>query len=296
MSVFANASQSTNTIMRGNFVSFSKAAKMLLFDDEVARGVGARDFALTSGLIIDNVLKDATLYQGNRMGELLLKYNGFTGTEKLNRMLAAMTGAVYLKEQYVEAVAGSRRAVKRLGELGFSLDALRSRNGPDFDDMLVAGRKFVDETQFVDTPTERIRFAQNARMRWLLQFKTFTINQTRFMMRELQRRPVRTVMFGFGVMPAVGAGVNFARNTVQQQLLGAPPSRYQEHQTPRQEYLEAMANAGAWGLASDLMFSWAMQAELGELSRSVVTPPLISTTYDALNATQGARFYDSLVV
>jgi hypothetical protein len=290
LSVLSNISQPVNTALRTSTTSFLKAYGKLMGDGEVVNGVGARQFALMSGLITDNVLKDAALYQGSRFGENVLTYTGFLTVEKLNRMHAAVAGAVFLDEQYKAAVKGSKKAVIRLRELGMDIGRLKQQNGPMFNDYLVAARRIVDETQFIYGPSDMPKsvLLSDPRLRWLLEFKTFTYNQTRMVIREMQRRPARMLVFGLGVMPAVGAGVSFLRQGVPQ-LIGAQPSEFQQTLTPWQEYVEGMAAASSWGLASDLL--WAVEAgsKTNQEPWKTVMPPRMSTAVDALAAMSDLR-------
>jgi hypothetical protein len=82
--------------------------------------------------------------------------------------------------------------------------------------------------------------------------------------------------------------VSFLRQGVPQ-LIGAQPSEFQQTLTPWQKYVEGMAAASSWGLASDLL--WAVEAgsKTNQEPWKTVMPPRMSTAVDALAAMSDLR-------
>ncbi len=292
MSVIGNATQSVNSIMATNLKSAAKAIESLAHNRDIFPGIGAREFRAMLGSVMEDANRQATLWQGGadmigRIGTNVLKYTGFTSIEKYNRSLAGLMGAFYAQQQVEGLVStGAKRYAERLIELGINPERVMASKGVlALDDMLIAGQKVINATQFRSRLTDLPAFTTQSPdlFRALLQFKTFGINQTKLMVDQGLRRPVRTAMFGLAVMPFTGMMVDMARDTVKEDVFGAPRAPYKDQQSGLQSYLESASAAGSFGILSDLANSMAMDDSTA--IKNVLLPPIGASVGDYLLAT-----------
>lgn len=282
-SALRNATQQINTAMRGDFESLGKAWYLYLKNGEL-NGLNVREMALDIGGAADMALYEATLFRSHdRFGnfvEKALRYTGFTPIERLNRIITGISGAIYADKQARLLLEGGKNASKRLLELGIDPAMVKEHGGISTQDMLLSGRRFIDETQFRTRPGDLPFFAQEPIWKFLLQFRTFSINQTRFIIREMQRRPERVLMFALGVMPMGGFAADFIQDSALTMLPWFEP-RLREERKPHEAYLESWASAGSFGLLSD--FAWATyMAGESKMFSNFFTPPGIGTLNDSV--------------
>lgn len=281
MSAMRNLTQLTNTAMRGDFDSLVKSFGLYVKDGEL-NGYNVRELAKDIAAAADLALYDSTLYKGQdafgRVVEGVLKYTGFGPVEKINRTLTGISGAVYADKQARRLLDGSTSASARLLELGIDPDGVRASGGISTQDMLLAGRRFIDETQFRTRAGDLPFFAQTPEWKFLLQFRTFAVNQTRFIIREVQRRPERALMFALGAMPAVGFASDFMQDAALQLLPWFEP-RKRDKRSFQEGYIESMAAAGSFGLVSDLAWASWMAGD-SKAFANFFTPPGIGTLND----------------
>lgn len=281
LSALRNASQFMNTALRGDFSSLAKAWYLYLKDGEL-QGFNVRELAKDIGGAADLALYESTLYRAHdRFGKFVektLQATGFTPTERMLRVFSGLSGAIYANKQAQRFLNGAKDAAQRLLELGIDPTDVRRNGGITHQDMLLAGRRFIDETQFRTRAADLPFFAQTPLWRFLLQFRTFSINQSRFLVRELQRRPARTLLFSFGAMPAVGFGLQLLQDMALELLPWFEPRKH-ETRSGLEIALESWASAGSFGLLSD--FAWAafMSGE-SKMFANFFTPPGIGTLND----------------
>jgi hypothetical protein len=286
LSVIKNASQSLNTAMRTSFPTLMRSIFQYMRNAEASEGIAARDFAHMFASIADSAVYESTLFPtivqdaAGRAGEFVLKYTGFTPVEKMNRVLAGFSGALYAQRQAERLVeGGSRAAEKRLLELGIDPARVRASNGElTLEQKLMAGQRVLNETQFRARVSELPFFANTPWARMLLMFRTFSINQTRLMWDQMSRRPTRMVAFGAGIMPVAGIGINLARQAFTQGLMGAPPPGGPPDDA-YSTFFEGAASAGSFGYLADLLAYAYNNAGTG---RSFFEPTMLSTLDDAV--------------
>lgn len=279
-SAFRNFTQQVNTAMRGDFGSLAKSWGLYIKDGEL-NGYNVRELAKDIASAADLALYDSSLYRAHdtfgRVVEGTLKYTGFSGTERLNRTFTGIAGAVYADKQARRLLDGGKHASQRLLELGIDPDIVRQNGGISQQDMLLAGRRFIDETQFRTRAGDLPFFAQDPMWKFLLQFRTFTINQTRFILREAQRRPLRLGAFALTAMPAVGMAADLMQDAALELLPWFEPR--ERKRNSYEAYWESFASAGAFGLVSDLAWSSYMAGE-SKVFADFFTPPGIGTLND----------------
>ena len=281
MSALRNLTQQVNTALRGDFTSLTTAWGKYMSDGQL-NGYNVRELAKDIAAGADLALYDSSLYRAHdRFGKVVeasLKWTGFAPVERANRIFTGISGAVYADKQARRLLDGLRGAADRLRELGIDPDRVKENGGISQTDMLLAGRRFIDETQFRTRAGDLPFFAQTPLWRFMLQFRTFSINQTRFVLREMQRRPGRVLMFAAGMMPGAG----FASDLIQDAALELLPwfePRKRDRRSPTEAYLESWASAGSFGLVSDLAWASYMAGE-SKTFANFFTPPGIGTLND----------------
>ena len=296
LSVFHNASQTGSTWMATNGKSVMQAVLALVTNSEKHFGIPARDFAGMMASVYDEALYNATLWQGgplSRVGEAILKYTGFTPMESVNRAIAGISGAIYAQQQARLLVrTGAMRYRRQLQELGINVERLMDnfkKTGSAelaLEEKLLAGQKIINGTQFRARQSDLPYFATNNPQMWraLLTFRTFAINHSRFIINQAHRKPGRTLLFGLGVMPTIGFGVNFLHDAAVYDLPGTDRPASQENQDGMSNYLEAAAAAGSFGYVSDLLYNFYQAGELRNYAR-MFTPAAVSSAEDLILAT-----------
>lgn len=291
LSAFKNASQTGNTWMRTNGPTVLKALDAYARDSEVHFGIPVSEFRGMMASVVDNAMYEATLFQGQgRLGAIsegILNYTGFTPVEKFNRTIAGVSGAFYAQQQAKLLVStGKQRYAKQLLELGLNPERIVANSGELLlEEKLLAGQKIINATQFRARQSDLPFFAtQNPSMwRALLTFRTFSLNQVRLMQDMAHKRPGRTALFGLGVMPSIGMGVNFARDTFTENVIGIPPSASKANQDGMASYLEAAGAAGSFGFISDALYAGYMTGENSSF-KDFLVPAMLSSADDYLMA------------
>lgn len=187
------------------------------------------------------VFKD--LDQGNVLGAWL-KIIGFSGSEKLNRVIAVNAGMNFTKKLVKQARGGSKSAIRELERLGFKTDNL------DAIDPLLGGKKLSEMTQF-DMRTGNLPYKwQTPLGRIGSQFKGFAYNQSAMIGKEVRRaidetkagniKPLVNLLFTWGVVaPAIGEIVGDVRSHL---------TNRKRDENGAERYLSNIAYATSFGL------------------------------------------------
>lgn len=150
LSAFSNAFQSVNTAVKGGAINTFKS----IGEYATAKGrTRLNQLALDSGINVHYTTDDArqALYKltsaskTTSAAELLLKFNGFSASEKFNRLVASGTG-----ERYIQQLAKNplgRTNARLLRDVGLDPTRIAS-NGLTKQDLALGIREFVGGTQF----------------------------------------------------------------------------------------------------------------------------------------------------
>jgi hypothetical protein len=176
-----NVGQNVNTLLAADTPSFLRGIGYAFTKEGYAR-------ALKSGAILESVMKEnGRLVAGTRFGEKLLKYTGFTSTEKFNRVVSANAGISYAQSTARKLVKNPSSKVlrARLQELGINPESILSQ-GITERDLMMAGQKMSEITQFRSRPVDLPAFVQSPEGKTIFQFKSFAYQQTKFLKDRLK--------------------------------------------------------------------------------------------------------------
>jgi hypothetical protein len=249
-----------------------------------------RRMAAEAGAALEAVIQESMRHAGQDGVALatFLRATGFSGTERLNRIVAANAGAKYAERlrNRLQSKPGDGRARAMLEELGLDPDHVQGPMGPD--EVLVAAKRFSDLTQFRSRPQDIPLWASTPAGQMFFQFKSYLYGQTRLVYRELVGE-MRAGRFGRGlrallilatVFPLTGKAVKAVREFITGRMFRKEKKR-KAPADPKlealKEYLDSAAQVGAAGVLGDLMQSgrWSRGVEffagptLGTLGETV---------------------------
>lgn len=309
LSVIPNMSQSANTVMRTNITAFSRA-----FADWARNPKKAIEEARMAGAFINDLLSEmssqgisfpaegipATILGKAKVTTEQLSTALFNAVENnFNRTLAFKSGQYYFDQQ----VAALKRnpshtlSISRLREMGFSKDTVLAAGEGDLNLMReLAGKRISDATQFRSTPLNMPMAARSPYISMAYQFKTFALNQSRFMFNEvfgkhgdLPRR-LRAIAMVSTVYPAYGVGAGKLRSFLMGPTLSSDSiDRAFEDPSIRNWMVAgiyALTMSGSLGIAADVAASAASGNEFS--LRSFAIPPTVSTGLNMLSVAGSA--------
>ncbi|MDA2937184.1 hypothetical protein MYX75_02845 [Acidobacteria bacterium AH-259-A15] len=185
-----NLSQSALTALRTTNRATAHALLRTMVNPKEARRWGVR-----SGAILDSTLGEIASDLGARGGFVkgFLKWTGFQATERINRIISANAGEIYARALGKKLLKKTKNqnVRKQLAELDIDPERVIRKGYIDEDDLLRAAQKVTNETQFRVRSTDLPLFWQTPFGRVITQYKTFALNQTKLMQRELVGQWVR---------------------------------------------------------------------------------------------------------
>jgi hypothetical protein len=155
-------------------------------------------------------------------------------------------------------------ARRRLQELRFKPDQVLQANADDVTEMMyLAGQRISNETQFRADILSMPLWAQSGLGRFVFQFKSFAINQARFIANEVfgkhgdTARRVRAIALLTTLYPAAGIGISKARSGLMGETI---VSEFIDRQLDREDIqgvllagIAGVATAGAFGIVADMI-------------------------------------------
>jgi hypothetical protein len=249
MAAIPNATQTLNTLLETDLPSVAKGIRAVFTSE-------GRRFAVETGATLDPVLHESVkeLASGSRLLERYLKAVGFSAVERANRIIAANAGAAYSQRLLADLKRNpnDKRARVKLTEMGIDADAAISRGKLSADDVLMAGKKIADVSQFRARPEDLPEFASTPWGKVFFQFKSFAYQQTRFMKRSIADefaaghfgRGMRNLLILATLFPLAGEAVKSLRDWLT--------GRERESEGVKR-YFENIAAVGALGLLWDLI-------------------------------------------
>lgn len=247
----------------------------LAFGIKAALTKTGRKRALRAGTTLDSVINETIRKAGTEgsFGSKFLKLTGFAATEKFNRVVAANTGMRYLERTAGKLIKQPSNKVlrSRILELGLDPDDIirKGLKGISEKDLLTAGQKFTNITQFRGRPIDLPAFAQSPEGKVLFQFKTFAFSQTKLLkdqiVNDLENQnytgALKTLLILGTIFPMTGEVTEDVKALV---------TRKPRDTEGIERYLQNIVATGGLGIAADLWRS----AEFGSLVESLAGPTL----------------------
>lgn len=216
-----------------------------------------RRLSIRSGASLEATLSETLRDSGAKSTEFLERYlrvSGFTASEKMNRVIAANTGAVYAGKLLAVLKKNPKdtRARDMLKELGINPDEALQEGRLTGDDILMAAKKFSDMTQFRSRPQDLPLFASTPAGKVFFQFKTYIYGQTRMIYEETigeikagrPGRALRSLLILATVFPMAGYVIKYLRDLI----MGRDPNREKDE---LKRYLDSVAQVGAGAILLD---------------------------------------------
>jgi len=245
-----NIGQSSNTLLATDLPSVAKGIRMAFTQEGVVN-------AMKSGAIMENVLREMTELVGSksRFSNTFLKYTLFSWTERFNRIVASNAGMEYANRltRKLANSPGNKTILAQLSELGID-GAKAVKVGLGKDDLLKAGRKVAEKTQFRARAIDLPAFATSPEGSVIFQFKNFIYNQTRFVYNqtvgELKKghygKGVRSLALLSMMFPVTGEVLSDVRSLATG---STRPTNY------LRRYFDNIGEVGGMGMVADLFRS-----------------------------------------
>lgn len=206
-----------------------------------------RRFAVESGAAIDPVLAEA--HQELGLGWLTQKFmTPFRLVEQHNRIVAASAGADFAARLWKIAQKDTKKgkwAARKLADLGVDASTPLTRA-----DILMAAKKFTDQTQFRSRPENLPAWTTTPWGRVFFQFKQFSYQQARFTLDqtigELRRGDPLRAGRNLAMFALLGGGMGELIRLLRNLLTGR-----EDDPEGMERVAKAMASAGALGVMLD---------------------------------------------
>lgn len=219
VSPLTNLTQQLSTIARTDVPTAIKTYSKMIQNPEqtVLNAIKANEISPELG---NKVLKNMQGLEDASFGRKWLEFIKFNLAEKGNRIFSVNAGMEYAGKLAKQAGEGSEAAVRELGRLGIKDIA----NMTD-DDIVRAGRKISQETQFSTKAGELPQGWETNAGRVITQFKGFGYKQTGFIKNQVVRiaeeakagnfKPLVSALTAYGVgSPLIGEVINNVRSFV----------------------------------------------------------------------------------
>ena len=332
LSVFANSSQSLNTATRTGLVNTARA----LFEVGAEAAAHPKAFAVGRapsaqhareiGAVTMDILGDirsrgmldfqdaaaslpARVARGVKGGVEDVSLAMFNLVEVgVNRSVAVRAGERYFMQNVERAIAGDARAMRRLNELGFKSDAVKGADRDTLTEMMyLAGQRLSNQTQFKADALHTPLWAQSNLGRFLFQFKSFSVNQAKFMWNEIAgshgdlSRRLRALGILTTAYPAVGIGLTKLRSALMGPTIASETIDAALDDPSVSNLLMAgvagLATSGALGIVSDIALTQTIGGNKFNLMAALISP-MASTGINVFEAgrsvVQGLVSGDSL--
>lgn len=261
LAVIPNASQSINTaIMTGIGNTLRGITKAFTAEGQ--------EFAQRSANVLSasahSITSEVTGASGG-LAEQVLKRTGFSAVEKFNRVVAANAGREFAKQMAGRLLRDStdKLARRSLKEIGLSPARILEQGGLTVDDVLMAGLKTSNKTQFRAGVQDLPLFWSSPEGKVLTQFKNFSFNQTKFIkeaiLGEAMRGNLQPMIRAISLAPILGEGVQDVRSIL---------SGKKRDKIGLERIAENMSAAGGFGIVADLL----RDASYGKLAGSLAGP------------------------
>jgi hypothetical protein len=174
LGAITNTGQTVNTIALAGIKNTIQGLKDMTT-------VAGKEYIARSGAILSSMVDD--MVREGSAGSKFLKANMFTGVEQFNRSLAASAGKHWVKDLTAQLMKNpqNKYLLRQFKKLELDPIKILKRNGVLSDgELLQAGNMVARITQFKTGALDLPAFFQSPNYKIITQFKSFAVNQTKF--------------------------------------------------------------------------------------------------------------------
>ena len=285
VSVISNAGQPVNIVTVAGALRTIKHILGAMFSSRAA------DEALRAGTILDGTLMK--LREGAGWTGTMAKVSApaFNIIERFNRILASEVGIDYAQSLVRKAMQNDQYARQELTKMGLDPQAIVGRGGTlTHADRVRAAQDLTERTQFYVDPQDLPGWASSPVGKILMQFRTFSYNQTAFIGREILGPAIhgnvwpltRLLLFGLPVGAIGLETTNFLRNRISEE-------------DPTKRIIQYYQKVGGLGILGDLIVglnpmdsSYLEPARYAIKTLGALGGPTSSTIIEGLETVPGA--------
>lgn len=216
----------------------------------------SREWALSTGAYLDEAVQDMIGTESDIGKFWVSKVIGLEPLDKANRVVAALAGKIYATEQAAKyAAKPTLRLAERLKKLGLDPEMIAAQGGKLTPDQARrAGLVTSLDTQFGSQVLDLPDFKNTDGGKFVYQFKSFALQQTSFIQRELMK-PAMSYLTSGGRRGDLGPLLRYAAGigptgaiigSLIRTIKGRP-----EPDDPRLKLIENAALAGGFGIFYD---------------------------------------------
>ena len=252
LAVVSNVSQPLNTVVRAGIGPTYKAFKDVINDWGSAKAFGIKTGAVYHQTLMD--LRRELAHEADTVGAAVLRYTGFSWIEKFNRLLSANMGKHMALDTFDDLVANQANHIARvrLKSLGIDANKALKSGGLSQDDLLLAGKKLSDQTQFRSTALDLpVAWRGHPGMKILTLYKNFAFNQTRFikdfvLKPAFQHGDMKPLMYMAILFPTFGEIIADTKVFLRRGTLKDRPKYFLDRM------IDNMAQVGSLGIMEDV--------------------------------------------
>ncbi|MEM5853847.1 MAG: hypothetical protein QW228_05760 [Candidatus Aenigmatarchaeota archaeon] len=266
-----NLGQNLNTLLATDLKSFAYGLKSVFTQ-------AGRERAIKTGVTLDKIVNSIAKFEGSKeskFAEMFLRYTGFELTEKINRTIAVNAGVKYAERLFEKLKKNPTDTFARqvLEELGINTAEVLKRGKLLENELLRAGFRIQELTQFRYRPADFPAFYASEFGRLMFQFKSFAYNQTLFLKKQLIDefskgrigRGIRNLLIFSLIFPIGGEVLADIRSLIRGE---------KRPTNALDRYLSDIFTVGGVGIISDLLES----ARKKRLAETILGPALGSGT------------------
>lgn len=259
LAVFMNLTQTVNTAAVTGVVNTNKALLQAISKE-------GRDFAYKSGVLFSEMAR--SMYGASddlitsKAVDGILKATGFSEVERSNRIVAAIAGKHFAKEQsmkYIASNGANETSARALRNMGLNPDSILRRGSLTDDETLSAVRNLVNRTQFRSRILDSPEWAASPWGKVVNQFKNYSENQVKFLREEVINEAKQgnwgPALRYVSLAPPAYAGAKALKDKIR-----GKDSRL-DTRTNIQKIAEIAANMGTMGMYYDILMSMNFKRE-----------------------------------
>lgn len=242
---------------------------------------------MRSGSALESTIAEITNRTGDsNFASKLLKWTGFSATEKFNRIASANIGMLWVEKNFLKLMRGglNPKYVSRLEELGIDVQRAMQAGHITEQEAFRAAKLFTDKTQFRARPIDLPLFAQSPMGKIFFQFKSFSYNQSKLVYNQTVKELI-SGNYGKGLRNLIILGTIFPMTGEVLSDIRSLASGTKKPTDALKRYIYDIGSAGGMGLAADLIESM----YTGKLPSQILGPTLSSAADLSVMAADVAR-------